>query len=397
MRNKFIGGIFFITGTSIGAAALALPTAAAHLGLLGTALVFFLSWLVMYLAGLMVLEVSVASDKAHSFISMAEETLGEGSSIIVALLYAILLYSLLAAYFSGGADLLHGVLLQYGLDHSMRWLDVLPIVLLTSIILYAGADYIDGVNRIMVLGLIAAFFLLLIGLLGYAPMPSWPVKESIQWGEALDMFPIILTAFGYQVVIPSIRHYCKDERSILPRVILIGSLIPFILYMVWALLIYSVLPTSGDYSIYALAHSAQPALALPDYLSHLFQVPYISEVMRAFAFFALASSLLGIALSLFDFISDKWRAPANNSPRLLITVVTILPPVLFISIYPEGFLLALRFAGVFVAMLNGLLPVAMIWKFRRLHNQVSSYAERLSMLLILVVSFTLIISVAAVQ
>jgi tyrosine-specific transport protein len=357
----------------------------------GTVLVFFLSWLVMYLAGMMVLEVSVASDKSHSFISMAEETLGEGSSIIVALLYAILLYSLLAAYFSGGADLLHGVLMQYGLDQGMRWLDVLPVVLLTSIILYGGAHYIDGVNRVMVIGLIAAFFLLLILLVGYAPTPRLSLKNTIQWGEALDMFPIILTAFGYQVVIPSIRHYCQEQTAILPRVILIGSLIPFILYMVWALLIYSVLPTSGDYSIYALARSAQPALALPNYLSHLFQVPYIGVVMQAFAFFALASSLLGIALSLFDLLSDKWSASTGDSSRLLMTLATIMPPVLFISIYPEGFLLALRFAGVFVAILNGLLPVAMIWKFRRLRNQVSSYSEKLSMLLILAVSFALII------
>lgn len=392
MHNRFIGGIFFITGTSIGAAALALPTAAAHLGITGTVLVFFLSWLVMYLAGMMILEISVASDKAHSFISMAEETLGGRSSVVVALLYATLLYSLLSAYFAGSADLLQGLWLQYNLDSDIYWLYVLSIAFLTSLILYAGTGYIDRMNRFMVVGLIAAFFMLLILLLNYAPNFSWPVKEHIEWGASLRMFPVILTAFGYQVVIPSVRHYCQDQLSLLPRVLFLGSLIPFILYIVWALLIYSILPGSGVYSIDALAQSAQPALTLPHYLSHLLHVPYVSGVMRAFAFFALVSSLLGISLSLFDFLSDKWPKSTEDTPRLPIILATILPPVIFISVYPEGFLLALRFAGVFVAILNGLLPVAMIWRYRRLHNQTCTCSDYLSIMVILVAVFVLLLS-----
>ena len=48
----------------------------------------------------------------------------------------------------------------------------------------------------------------------------------------------------------------------------------------------------------------------------------------------------------------------------MLAVITFLPPLSYAWFYPSGFLLALGYAGVFVAILHGILPVMMVWSSR---------------------------------
>ena len=150
MQNKMLGGILLVAGTSIGAAALALPIVTSNLGIMGAFGAFLFSWLIMYFAGMLVLDVSLACKKVDSFISMTQQTLGKQCHLPVAILYITLLYALLAAYFRGGADLVHSIdmMQQVTLPH---WCEPLPLVFVTAVAVYRGADWVDGLNRLLVL------------------------------------------------------------------------------------------------------------------------------------------------------------------------------------------------------------------------------------------------------
>ena len=390
--RKFFCGVSLITGTSIGAAALALPIVSSGLGFWGTLYSFFICWLVMYLAGLMVAEVSAHCGSEKSFISMAEYTLGKKSRYPIGFAYLILLYSLLAAYFRGGADLIHSILDITKIVPPMTIIETMPFVLITFIIVYSGAGLIDLLNRIMVVGLVTSFFILIISCFYVVDWDLNIANKDFNFSLMLQLLPVIITAFGYQVVIPSVRHYLEDDVNLLPRIILVGSLIPFALYFVWSILIYVALPYTGVYSINALGVSAHPAIDLPLFLYNIYNQPLITNSISSFAFFALTSSILGIAISLFDFLADRLLYTKHNFNRITVVIFTVIPPALFSYFYPEGFMMALSLAGIFVAILNGILPVLMVYKLRTKEGVSNSVFDYMAMVFVLLISCVLLMS-----
>lgn len=390
--KKFLAGTALVAGTSIGAAALALPIVSSGLGVMGTFFSFLLCWYVMYLAGLMVLEVSMETGSEKSFISMAEYTLGKGYKWPIVILYLILLYSLLAAYFRGGADLIHGLFSFMSILNIPDVVESIPFIIVTFFVVYSGTNFVDRLNRVMVFGLVLSFLVLVISCLSVMNFKHNIQHFSGDFDLSLKLLPVIITAFGYQVVIPSIRHYLADTPQILPKVIFFGSIIPFFLYFVWTLLIYMSLPSFGEFGIDKLRLSMQPAIDLPLFLENIYHYSIITYSINAFAFFALSSSLLGIAISLFDFLADKLVYSSLNIDRYKVVILTILPPSIFAFLYPQGFMLALSFAGVFVAILNGILPVLMCYKLRKKIGKEILIKDFLAMFLVSLVSIFLLIS-----
>jgi tyrosine-specific transport protein len=369
--RKLWGGAFLVAGTSIGAATLALPVATASIGLFGTLVLFLLCWLVMLASALMLLEVNIASGKSDSFMSMAEKTLGAYAKWVVAVLYAILLYSLMAAYLRGSGDLVHGLANVFFLADLSSYLEPLPCTLFAAIALYFGAKCIDRLNSYMMYGLIISFTILVCSLLLVANLHTMTYSIGFSFLNMLKLLPIAITAFGFQVIVPTLRHYMHKELDILPKTITLGSLIPFVIYLIWSVLIYMCMPTTGEFSLSALFTAKQPVVSLPIFLNSLYHNKIITSSISLFAFFALASSLLGISISLFDLLADKFFLKMNNI-RVYLIIAVLLPPLLFAEFFPEGFLLALKYAGIFVAILNIFLPAVMVLKIRKT-NKVTSF------------------------
>lgn len=364
---KLWGGAFLVAGTSIGAATLALPVATSSIGLLGTLVLFLFCWLVMLAAALMLLEVNIACGKSDSFISMTEQTFGTYAKWLVAVSYGILLYSLMAAYLRGSGDLVHGLANVFSLSDLSMYLEPLPCTLFAAVALYFGAKCIDRINSYMMYGLIISFVVLVFSLLLVANLHAITYISGFSFLSMLKLLPIIITAFGFQVIIPTLRQYMHNELDILPKAITLGSLMPFIIYLVWSILIYMCMPTQGEFSLSALFTAKQPVVSLPIFLNALYHNKIITTSISIFAFFALASSLLGISISLFDLLADKYSLKIKNS-RIYLIIAVLFPPLLFAEFFPAGFLLALKYAGIFVALLNIFLPAVMVLKIRKTNN-----------------------------
>jgi len=65
-------------------------------------------------------------------------------------------------------------------------------------------------------------------------------------------------------------------------------------------------------------------------------------------------------LSLFDFLADAFHIKRSPVGRLKLVIITLIPPYFYAVFYPQGFILALSYAGVFVALLGILLPAIMV-------------------------------------
>ena len=73
---------------------------------------------------------------------------------------------------------------------------------------------------------------------------------------------------------------------------------------------------------------------------------------------------LGLLECIQDLLKQSFNLDAN---RLSLGFLTFLPPIIFALFYPQGFVLALGYAGQMFAFYAVVLPVALVWRARRVH------------------------------
>jgi tyrosine-specific transport protein len=99
-------------------------------------------------------------------------------------------------------------------------------------------------------------------------------------------------------------------------------------------------------------------------LAAVLQSPTIQICSRFFSFFAIVTSFVGTTLGLSDFLTDGFKLKKDWTGRLTSCLLTFIPPLIFVYTYERGFFMALQYAGVFVAVLIGILPSAMVWRIK---------------------------------
>lgn len=353
MRGKFWGGVLLIVGTSIGAGMLALPLVMRSLGVLPAMLLLVSAWFAMTLPALFILQVNLTLPHRTHMVSMAKHTLGKGGQAITWVSYCMLLFCLLAAYIAGGADLLSNLfhVFHFSVPH---WLAIILFVALFGAIIFQGVRIVDLFNRGLMSIKLGSFAILMILLLmhghfhAFLALPVTPI-----WSHMPTATLVVITSFGFAVIVPSLRDYFGENDHLMFRAILFGSLVPLVCYMIWVLLVMGVVPSSV------------PITQLSELLSTLHRMthmPLINEFVHLFTYICVTTSFLGVSLALMDFLADGFQLPRHGAGRWLNMALTFLPPSLVVMFDPGLFVKGLSLAGVFCVILLMLLPALMVFR-----------------------------------
>ena len=157
---KFIGGVLLIVGTSIGAGMLALPVANAATGFWPSSIFLLLCWTLMTFGAFYLLEVNLYLPPGKNMISMADATLGKPGLVVAWISYLFLLYALLSAYISGGADVLDGLLKNINI-FVPAWKLILLFTLSFGLIVYGGIRQVDIINRYLMFAKLGIYLFLI--------------------------------------------------------------------------------------------------------------------------------------------------------------------------------------------------------------------------------------------
>lgn len=357
MNAKLLGGMLLIMGTSIGAGILALPVATATLGVYGIVAFLILVWALMTYSAFLVLEVNLWLPNRSNIISMSKVTLGWAGQLTAWVSYLLLLYSLMAAYAAGGGDIFFhfGRLLGLGLPEKGY---VILFVLLVASIVYQGIRIVDHVNRALMAIKLISLFALVFSLM---PFVKVALLLDTQFQFQMSAIVIMITSFGYATIIPSLRVYYEDDIPTLKKVIFFGSLIPLICYLLWVVTIHGVLPEKGPHGLLAILSGGHAASDLIASLTVILHNPWINSFSDAFASVSVVTSFLGVSLGLSDFLSDGFALQKAGWRKVLIFLLTYLPPIILVVLSPELFIAGLAYAGFFCVFLLMLLPALMAW------------------------------------
>lgn len=361
MKNysKLLGGILLVSGTTIGAAMLALPISTGAAGFIPSLFLLLLYWVFMTYTAFLMLEVNLWMGANTNLISMAKQTLGKWGEAVSWAIYLFLLYALTTAYIAGSGSIISDLLAfltGYRIDPVMG---SIPLFLIFGLFVYKGTKSVDYINRLLMIALVGAYIAMALFL---TPHVNFNYLAHSDWRYLLMAVSIVATSFGFHIIIPSLTTYFDRDVTQLKKAILIGSIIPLFVYILWQFLTLGIIPLEGPQGIIeGYIQGTNSAHLLAESLKN----PSLSILAWFFSLCAIITSFLGVSLSLSDFLADGFKIQKTRPGRILLYFLTFFPPLLFTLTDPRAFLSALEYAGAFgVVTLLGLLPALMVWRGR---------------------------------
>lgn len=381
-----VGGTLLIAGTAIGVGMLALPVATGAGGFVPSMVTYLICWAFMLCTGLLLVEASLWMPKETGFISMADKILGPIGRNIFWVLYLFLFVTVMIAHSVGGG----AVLLDITGWNLPNWAAVIIYSSVLAPVIYLGTHTVDRLNMFLISGVVICYFAFLAVSFGHIDVN---LLTHASWPKALIALPILFTAFTYQVIIPTLMTYMERNVKKIRLAIFLGSSIPLVIYLVWELAILGIIPTADLIEADKLGHNAiAPLREL---------VPSVFRIGKFFAFFAMTTSFVPLALSFFDFLADGLKWEKKGVQRAVLTSAVFGIPMIIAIAYPTIFLVALGYAGgISCAFLFGLMPPLLVW-FGRYINRYSHQHHQLPggkpVLIFLMVFAVLILGAELIQ
>lgn len=363
MKSSAFGSTFIVAGTALGAGMLAMPLATTGIGFTTALLLLLALWFIMSYTALLLVEVYQHNDATMGLSSLANKYLGNPGRLVISFALPFLLYSLIAAYLAGGGEIISesiSSLLGYQLPN---YVGVLLFTVVGGGVVCFGTHSVDLINRFLFatkIFFLAAMLILLLPHVQEVNLLSMPVKQAL----LLSAIPIVFTSFGFHGSVPSIVSYLGGDTAKLRKVFIIGSAIPLLVYVLWQVATIGTINSDTFIGILADESGLNGLLAA---VKAVVGTARVEMAVRLFAALALATSFLGVALGLFDFLADAFKFKNTISGRLQTGAVTFLPPLLFALFYPKGFVIALGFAAIALSVLSLLLPALLVQQTRKQH------------------------------
>lgn len=344
---------------------LGIPLVTAEAGFLPASLMTICVYFFMMITGLFMLRATLWMPEGASFLSISRRFLGSSGEVFTGVMFAFLYYCLMVAYFAGGSYLFSSLLGSLtGIEVHKELVSVI-FAFIFFVIVLIGPKSIDRVN--IVLSILMCLFWVVLMIMG---IPHVDQKNLLtaDYSKMWLALPLLFGAFGYHNVIPSLVGYLNRDKKALVVSILIGTFIPFLVYLFWQWLIIGVIPKEG------LKEIAANGLPVTFALQSITKAGHLYFTGQIFALLAITTSILGVSFSLVDFLADGFKKEAKGASRFWLCLMTFAPPLALSMTYPKIFSQALSLAGGFgEAILNGILPVLLVYIGIYHHRKTSHY------------------------
>ena len=379
---KILGSTLMLLGTCTGAGMLGLPMVAAQYDFSTTLWLLFSSWLVMTIGAFALLEVNLWMPSGSNLFTMTKNTLGKYGNVLALIIYILLLYSLITLYISNSSDLLQGYLARYNIYISHGSSTLIAFSILLGIEIF-GIRIIDLANRWLMFIKLSSLAIILAIMLYHIEPEYITIGEHTYFSSS--SFMAMITAFGFAIILPSLRDYLDDNHKSLIISMIIGCIIPLLLYAVWILAVHGMIPKTGANGLLSIAGDNNPSSSLIEAISVTSGYPFLTRLSGLFIAVCTVTSFLGVGLCLVDFIKDILNNFCMNSYReeelerclnkkivnlstlirsLFVYTLAFAIPLIAVLLNPGLFLAALSYAGTLVLMFLVILPLIMLYRGR---------------------------------
>ena len=367
-KNKSIlTGVMLTAGTAIGAGMFSLPVVSSGMWFMLSLFCLLFLWYISYLSSLYILEINLRFSPGASFDTLVKNILGKRWNTITGLSIAFLLYILLYAFFSAFGSILTSNIGNVNWSNGALGLLFGGVL---AVVVWRSTRLVGRITTLLVVGMAVTF---IISMFGYSlQIEIANLFDTI--GKNNDYVPYIwaalpyfMTSFGFSSIVPSLYKYYGKSPTTIKKSMLIGSLIALLVYCFFIFVIFGNISREEFININSAGGNMGD---LVDALTQTGDKGIVSTSFTLFSNFAIITSFLGVGLSLLDYISDLFSFPDTAKGRFYSASITFLPSGILSFFFPNGFILAIGFAGLVLMFGLFFVPFLMIKKTRRLNTTV---------------------------
>ncbi len=384
-------GVVLVAGGAVGAGMFALPMVSAGAWTFWSFVGLVTVWWLTYLAAkslvntnLAVLETvrkptSIASvdvkEPPTSFNTLVKLVLGPRWAMLNNLSLMFIMMILMYAYISAGASILSANLTQLGftgpdsLLPDRAWLSLLFATVI-ALLVWFGTALVARISVALMVIMAISFAVVIEGLVPHLQFTDL-FNNPFSWSKFVwAALPVYVTAFACAGLVPSlVKHYQADVHNVKKSKVLAslfwGTLLALLIYMVWLLATFGAIGRAGFEPILRAGGNTGDLMLALGKISNTESVIALQLRMTWFSHCAIITSFLSIGLGLFHFVQDKFSLSNGWADRATAAAVCFLPPTIASFYYPKGFLVAIGYAGLFVAFSFFLIPALMSRKDNR--------------------------------
>ncbi len=371
--NKQFSAALLLAGTAIGSGMISLPLILAKFGILTSSLIM------LAFAGLTYITALIRADLNLN--SKADATLGEVGRLFgckrIGMLgeFALqaLSFALMSAYIFGGSSILHSFMKG-----------ILPLSSNTITAIFAGlifliflsmSETIVRLNKVLFTLMFVALILLVQVLLWRTPIhfiPNAWSNVSVNLKQWTIVVPIIFTSFGFQGSIHSVTKFAKNDREVVKRACLIGSLIPTLVYILWtATVLIVVANTDNAFFQLMLSDQVIEVGELVRTLSMASSTKTLWLIVWLVSFLSLLTSVLGVGLALLEMLQRRLPLAKWQTAWMVVSI-----PAVVAMIAPNAFVRMLNISGIILAIIAIIVPTVILLKMQKIDPHKTTFLSQ---------------------
>lgn len=332
MQKNLLLAISTLIGGTIGAGILGLPYVINKSGFLIGSIELILIFLAILFLNLALGEIILRTPGKHQLTGYCEIYHGKTAKYIMSIAMIIGIVGALTAYITG-----EGISLANLFNGSESYYAII-FFLIFSILILLGIDIAKKYEIFLVSGILISLFIIMIS--GFTKINFNNFNIISPSNFLIPYGAIFFSSLALPAIIESNEELEKNKK-LLKKAIIIGTLIPFIIYFIFVM---SIIGSLGD---------SVSEIATLDLAKNLGNIPgFFGQIFPIFSM-ATAFLILGIALKemyIYDYKINKTLA----------WLLTCVPPIIIYLLGFNDFIKLITIVGGIVAGIDGLL-ITVIW------------------------------------
>ncbi|MBS3123875.1 amino acid permease [Candidatus Woesearchaeota archaeon] len=345
-----------LIGTIIGAGILALPYVIAKAGFFyGLFLLIFLG-IIMLFVNLFVGEIVLSTKGQHQLTGYAERYLGKWGKRLFTFSMVFGIYGALTAYLIGEGETLYNIV-----SWGSPLLYSILFFLFGFFIIYRGVKATGRAEMIL-----TSLMFLIVIVVGILTFKKINYDYFFISNPAYIFYPYGAILFAYlgAAAIPEMQEELGKDKKLMKKAIIIGSLVPIILYTLFAFLVIGIVGLENFEGL--IQEGVQPIATIA---LGIFSSPLLGKLANIIAICTMFTSFLTLGIALTELYQYDFKLTRKKS--LLLTFAL---PLLLVIFGLKSFISIILISGAVAGGLEGILIVLMYWKAKKLWNRKPEYS-----------------------
>ena len=342
MNNGFLLALSTLVGTIVGAGIFGLPYVTAKSGIIPSLFYFLFLGAVVLVIHLFMGEVVLRTKKQCQLTGYAEKYLGRKGKALMTLTMFFTIYGDLTAYLIGEGATLRAI---FGFGNPLVY--TLIFFAITFLIIYKGVKAAGKTELILI-----SLLLLIVILIGVFSIDEISLVHlnGLTLANLFLPYGVILFAFMAVPAVPEVQEVLGKHKDKMKKVIIAGSIVPIILYIVFTFIVVGVVGKE-NFSL------LQPNEQIATIALSVYSLPVLSLFANILAVLAMFTSFLTLGIALIELYEYDYGFKRHTALFLTFSI-----PLIIVFLKLTTFITVLAITGSLSGGLEGILVILMYWK-----------------------------------